>query len=100
MSPIGSYSADRQNYRRDYEQSPNPKCGFTAGGLQFSLYEVSLEKDPTGKRSFRTQRVGFLMPRQDQLRAFEAAIKEKYTATDSGVCSKYTCFGSSRRKGL
>lgn len=78
-----------------YSQSPNPKCGFAVGGLQFSLYEVSLEKDPTGKRSFRTQRVGFLKQREDQSRAFKAAIAEKYSSTDDGICSKYTCITES-----
>jgi hypothetical protein len=69
----------------------NPKCGFLVGGLQFSLVQVNTEKDPTGKRPFRTEVVALEMPREDQRRAFQAVFAEKYSATDQGTCSKYTC---------
>ena len=98
---IGSFGS--KNFRENYDKSPNPKCDFSMGGIQFSLLKVLLEKDSTGKRSTRTKYVHYLIPRGDQERAFNAAIQGKYTNTielknpygsDSatGNCSKYSCF--------
>jgi len=108
LYPIGTRSANEKNYREDYYESPNPKCAFIVGGIQFYLNEVRLHEDSTGKRPARIEYILYLIPRPDQNRAFEAAMKEKYTETierksysvgsnygeydDFTVCSKYSCF--------
>ena len=81
----------------DYFKSPNPKCEFVVGGLRFLIIRVVFEKDPSGSRPLRLQFLGLYMPRDDQERAFSAAIKQKYSQTDSGICSKYTCISGGPR---
>ena len=80
------------NEMNDYDQYPNPKCGLSIGGLSFYVRRVDLEKDPTGQRPFRTSYINLQMPREDQYRAFKSVMAGKYSSTDSGRCSKYTCF--------
>ena len=76
----------------------NRKCGFSVGGLQFYLQGVSLQKDPTGRRQYRTEAVLVYLPREDQRRAFDALIREKYSDTlGRSVCSKYSCIFPNHR---
>ncbi len=93
LEPIGKYVRS-QGFNFDYDKSPNPKCSFSVGGLDFSLYRVELVPDPTGKRKYRTAYIVLLMTREDQKRAFDSVISNKYATTDSGHCSKYTCISS------
>ena len=73
--------------------STNPKCMFSVGGLQFSIQGILLEKDPTGRRPFRSTMLLISLPREDQERTFDATIKGKYSGTmGNAVCSKYSCF--------
>jgi len=104
LIPTGGYI---ENGRHDeYRKSPNPRCAFTVGGVKFYLEYVGMAKDETGKRITRTGKIYYFIPRDDQQRAFEAAMKEKYTETieqkdgsfgadsyeERTICSKYSCF--------
>lgn len=73
----------------------NPSsCKLTNVGISFYMLNVKLGVSPTGTSQTRTTEILLTIPDDAQHRAFSAAIREKYATTDSGNCSKFTCFST------
>jgi len=85
MKPRNNYA----NYTYIYGRERSDKCRMDVGGVSF--YFTFAEMIYEGNQ-WRTSRVNFEIPREDQRRAFNASISKKYAPAGNNFCSKYTCF--------